>query len=159
MSDEGTETLTIHLEDDASNAADAMTASLLRLASAQDTQAKAGTRTSESQAAALNRLREAGARAGGALAAALSGVTSRAGLSEVALKNLVAQASGFAMPQLVGEATKMRLLQTRVSPLCGDETTELCRTAPPPGVKTSSLVVSRIALRSNSAGEILGEVG
>jgi len=25
---------------------------------------------------------------------------------------------------------------TRVSPLCGDETTELCRTAPPPGVKT-----------------------
>ena len=26
--------------------------------------------------------------------------------------------------------------QTRVSPLCGDETTELCRTAPPPGVKT-----------------------
>jgi hypothetical protein len=76
---EGTDTLTIRLEDDATDAANAAATALERLAKSQDTQAKAGIGgvDGEKQSTAFKRLREMGTQAGSALSAAFAGVQNR----------------------------------------------------------------------------------
>jgi hypothetical protein len=76
---EGTETIKICLEDDASDAANSAAAALERLAKSQDTQAKAGIGgvEGEKQSTAFKRLREMGTQAGSALAGAFESVQNR----------------------------------------------------------------------------------
>jgi hypothetical protein len=91
MSDnEGTDTLRIRLEDDASDPANAAATALERLAKSQDEQAKAGIGgpAGEKQATAFKRLREMGTQAGSALAAAMAGVQVQMGGAVTATNRL-----------------------------------------------------------------------
>ncbi|MEO5726623.1 MAG: hypothetical protein ABI134_13720, partial [Byssovorax sp.] len=88
---EGVETLTIRVEDDATDGANAAADALDRLAASQDAQAKAGIGgvAGEKQSTAFARLREQGTKAGSALAASFAGVENRMANAVTATNRLI----------------------------------------------------------------------
>ncbi|MEP7123146.1 MAG: hypothetical protein ABJE95_19615 [Byssovorax sp.] len=155
MADEGTETLTIRLEDESTDAANRAAPALERLAAAQDAQAKAGIGgvAGEKQATAFKRLREMGTQAGSALAAAMAGVQVQMGgavtstnrlISALQLaKNRARERDAAAARQLAEDMTRANRLPSHLA-------------APPPAAFTAERAAAEAAAAIATASQAAG---
>jgi hypothetical protein len=155
MAEEGTDTLRIRLEDDATDAANTAATALERLAKSQDEQAKAGFggKAGEAQATAFKRLREQGSLAGSAISSAflqvqgrvLGAVAATRALSSVLqlAQNRAREAASADARQLAEDMTRANRMPSHLA-------------APPPPAFTAARAAAEAAQAIATASQAAG---